>query len=125
MRRRDHHPPRCRAGESLSVEEYLSRFPDHAAVILKTDGLATDGLATESPRPGGDGVSSVIQIDEQGGHPELLPKTIGDYSIVREIGRGGMGVVYEAEQQSLRRRVALKVLPLHASQHTSALDRFR
>lgn len=40
-----------------------------------------------------------------------LPETIGDYKIVQEIGRGGMGIVYEAEQQNPRRAVALKVLP--------------
>src|SRR5262245_61333578 len=39
-------------------------------------------------------------------------KSIGDFRIVRELGRGGMGIVYEAEQLSLNRRVALKILPM-------------
>jgi len=50
--------------------------------------------------------------------------TLGDFRIVREVGRGGMGIVYEAEQISLRRRVALKVLPFAATMDARHLQRF-
>ncbi len=50
---------------------------------------------------------------------------LGDYRIIREIGRGGMGVVYEAEQLSLGRRVALKVLPFAAALDSRQLQRFK
>src|SRR5437588_701142 len=51
--------------------------------------------------------------------------TLGDFNIHREIGRGGMGIVYEAEQISLRRRVALKVLPFAAALDAKQLQRFK
>lgn len=53
------------------------------------------------------------------------PQQIGDYRLVREIGRGGMGVVYEAEEHSLSRRVALKVLPFAAVLDQRQIIRFR
>src|SRR6188508_1001150 len=50
---------------------------------------------------------------------------IGDFEVVREIGRGGMGVVYEAHQISLNRRVALKVLLGIGRSNPQAVERFR
>jgi hypothetical protein len=52
-------------------------------------------------------------------------RVLGDYRIVREIGRGGMGVVFEAEQISLARRVALKMLPFAGGLDGKVLARFK
>jgi tetratricopeptide (TPR) repeat protein len=56
---------------------------------------------------------------------ERGPERLGDFRIVREVGRGGMGVVYEAEQISLGRRVALKMLPFAAALDGKKLQRFQ
>jgi outer membrane protein assembly factor BamB len=53
------------------------------------------------------------------------PAQLGDFRIMREVGRGGMGVVYEAEQLSLKRKVALKVLRFGAVADAEVMQRFR
>ena len=53
-----------------------------------------------------------------------FPEPLGDFQLLREIGRGGMGVVYEARQCSLGRRVALKTLPFAATADPRQLQRF-
>ncbi len=64
-----------------------------------------------------------------GAVPEELrpdePVCLGDFRLLRPVGRGGMGVVYEAEQVSLRRRVAVKVLPFAAALDPRQLQRFK
>ena len=76
---------------------------------------------------GGDassGASSKSGATESPAHCGTTPGRLGEFRILREIGRGGMGVVYEAEQESLGRRVALKILPGNLLTDASQVRRF-
>ncbi len=69
------------------------------------------------------GRSEAAHEESDDTHPGI--GELGDFRLLREVGRGGMGVVYEAQQISLRRRVALKVLPFAAAIDPRRLQRFK
>ena len=108
---------RLHAGEPVDVEEYIARHPE-LADRLRPLLAALDLLARFSSSAGSD------RPPARAGAGEEMCGTLGDFRLIREVGRGGMGVVYEAEQISLGRRVALKVLPFAATMESRHLQRF-
>src|SRR5262245_3767432 len=109
---------RHRRGERPTLEEYVARYPHLAGPIRE---LFPVLAVVENLKPQSADRSAGAAAARPGGRLER----VGDYRILREVGRGGMGVVYEAEQESLGRRVALKVLHLHTGQDPRQLERFR
>ncbi len=106
---------RQRRGEMPSVEEYATDHPELADEIR---GLFPTIAALEKVRAG--------QESEDSRRPPGATRLqrLGDFRILREIGRGGMGIVYEAMQESLGRRVAVKVLARHSRLDDSHRRRF-
>jgi serine/threonine protein kinase len=110
---------RWREGEQPSIEEYANRFPQWAAQIREVFPAV---LLMEEFKPlRKDHVPATLPPASPGPMPERL----GEYRILREIGRGGMGVVYEALQETLGRPVAIKVLPTHLLDNEKLRARFR
>jgi WD40 repeat protein len=108
-------------GRAPTREELLAAHPELAA------DLETCLASLEFIRQASLSASPLV------GHPTAIEGDqgdsglgdLGDFRILREVGRGGMGVVYEAVQRSLNRRVALKVLPFAAAMDPTQLRRFQ
>ena len=98
---------RCDRGEEVTPEQVIHEHPELA----------------EELRSHFDILGAVEHAFEGSGWAP--PGQIGEYRVLSEIGRGGMGVVYEAEQASMQRRVALKVLSLAVTSSPQAVARFR
>src|SRR5262245_22927921 len=111
---------RYRAGQRPPLKEYIDRHPEladeirevfPAMAMMEHIAIADESLAGEPT-----GAAPPLQA------PSL--DQLGDFRILREVGRGGMGVVYEAEQESLGRLVALKILSASALLDAKHVRRF-
>jgi eukaryotic-like serine/threonine-protein kinase len=104
-------------GDAPRVEDYAERYPALAQQLLEVlPALKLMRAVNEAASSAGGRLK----------HAAIAPgERLGEYRIICEIGRGGMGVVYEAEQLSLGRHVALKVLPTIAALDARHLQRFK
>ncbi len=109
---------RRRRGEDPDINDYIAQHPEFADQIselfpamIAMERLKATKNDTADERP------IQLRVDRL--------ERLGDYRIIREIGHGGMGIVYEAEQQSLHRRVAVKVFPKQAIGDSKQLKRFQ
>jgi serine/threonine protein kinase len=112
----DEFAARYRRGERPSLQEYVDRHPELADDIREFFPTLVEMEQVKDDRQ--------APVERPASHTLPALDRLGDFRIIREIGRGGMGVVYEAEQVSLGRRVALKVLPKQLPTDAKTKQRF-
>jgi WD40 repeat protein/serine/threonine protein kinase len=111
----DEFAARYRTGERPSLQEYIDRYPELADDIRELFPAMVEMEQVKEDHQ---------EAGELAAPPSPALQQLGDFRILREVGKGGMGIVYEAEQVSLGRHVALKVLPRNMLLDARAKRRF-
>jgi serine/threonine-protein kinase len=125
-----HH--RRQAMEQVEPEDYLNRYPDRAEEIHSAFAEMAESLPQKSL------TATMETIDQHNPPADTRPdndwlqtesgfkhKRIGDYQLLEQLGKGGMGMVFRARQISLNRNVALKLILRNKSESQTAIDRFQ
>ncbi|HYH65734.1 MAG TPA: protein kinase, partial [Urbifossiella sp.] len=109
---------RLRRGEHPAIDDYAARHPELAEQVRELFPALVE-MEQLKPAPGDHTGAFEAAADPTD------PDRVGEFRILRRVGHGGMGVVYEAVQESLGRHVALKLLPAEAIADPKRLERFR
>ena len=106
-----------RSGKTPMVRKYVKQYPAYADELsdLLSSVAMIEGLKNYTP---------TSCVADQQFNDIAVPDFLGEYRIVSEIGRGGMGIVFEAVHETLGRRVAIKVMTVGTGRNSIHLDRF-